>query len=100
MKLLERQIRGLILKFLKQLYPDGATVAFLEGLLADWQIFVYRQVVEDHLRWLLNRGYIEAKGVTLPAPVDQIDKFVITPKGKALISGELIDAGVSFEGLE
>jgi hypothetical protein len=100
MKSLERQIRGLILRFLEKLYPDGATVAFLEGLLADWQIFVYRQVVEEHLRWLINRGYVEAKGIKLPAPADKVGKFIITAKGKALLSGELIDAGVSFEGLE
>jgi len=100
MKSLEKQVRGLILKFLEQLYPDGATPAFLEGLLADWQVFICRREVLEHLKFLINRGYVEAKGIKLPAPADKVEKFVITPKGKALLSGEMMDAGVSFEGLE
>ena len=97
---LEKQVRGLLLKFLNQLYPEGATAAFLEGLLADWQVFIGRSTVLKELRWLLDKGYIEAKGVTLPAPIDKIEKFVITPKGKALLCGEMLDVGISFEGIE
>ncbi len=100
MRSLEKQIRGLILKFLDQLYPDGATAAFLEGLLADWRIFICKRSVLEELRWLMDRGYVEAKGVPLPAPVDRVDKFVITPKGKALLAGEMMDAGILLEGLE
>lgn len=62
MRSLEKQIRGLILKFLDQLYPDGATAAFLEGLLADWRIFICKRSVLEELRWLMDRGYVEARG--------------------------------------
>ena len=100
MRSIERQIRGLILKFLDQLYPDWATAAFLEGLLADWRIFINRRSVYEELRWLMDRGYVETKGVSLPAPVDRVDKFVITPKGKALLAGEMMDTEILLEGLE
>ena len=99
MRSLERQIRGLILIFLDQLYPDGASPAFIEGLLADWNIFACERTVIRELRWLMDRGYVEPKGTRPPAPVDRLGKFTITPKGKALLSGEIVDAGVLFEGL-
>jgi len=99
MNLLEKQIRGLILKFLEQLYPDGATAAFIEGLLADWQVFICRREVLENLRFLIDRGYVEVKGIKLPSPFEKVEKFVITPKGKALLSGEMIDSGISLEGL-
>jgi len=36
---LEAQVKGLVLRFLEKMYPDGLTVKFIEALLYDWGIF-------------------------------------------------------------
>jgi len=97
-KRLEAQVKGLILQMLNKMYPDGLTVKFIEALLYDWGIFcTEEELLKNHVSYLISRGYVEAHDVELPAPLSKVKKVRITPKGKALLSGEFIDSNVSFE---
>jgi len=94
---LEAQINGLILNFLNKMYPDGLTTKFVEALLYDWGIFLTEeQLLKEHVKYLLQKGYVEGQDVELPAPVQKVKKIRITPRGKALLNGELIDPNVKF----
>ena len=95
---LEAQVKGLILEFLEKMYPEGLTVKFIEALLYDWGIFCTEgELLKNHINYLISKGYIEAHDVELPAPLSKVKKVRITPKGKALLSGEFIDSNVEFE---
>ena len=95
---LEAQVKGLILKLLNKMYPDGLTLKFVEALLYDWGIFcTEEELLKKHVSYLINKGYIEAHDVELPAPINKVKKIRITPKGKALLSGEFIDSNVDLE---
>lgn len=96
-EMLNSQINGLILTFLSKMYPDGLTIKFIEALLYDWEIFITEEdLVKTNLKYLLSKGYIEVKDIELPAPIHKVKKVRITEKGKALVSGEMIDVNVRF----
>jgi hypothetical protein len=95
---LEAQVKGLVLRFLEKMYPDGLTVKFIEALLYDWGIFcTEEELLKNHINYLISKGYVEAHDIELPAPVSKIKKVRLTPKGKALLSGEFIDSNISLE---
>lgn len=95
---LKHQVNGFILSFLNKMYPDGLTIQFIEALLYDWGIFITEQeLVKEHIKYLLSKGYIEGKDIELPAPIHKVKKVKITEKGKALLNGEMIDPKVKIE---
>ena len=95
---LNAQTNGLILKFLSKMYPDGLTVKFIEALLYDWGIFMTEeQLLKKNISYLISKGYVEAHDIELPAPVSKIKEVRLTPKWKALLSGEFIDSNISLE---
>ncbi|HIQ48577.1 MAG TPA: hypothetical protein EYH58_02935 [Aquifex aeolicus] len=91
---MERQVRGLILKFLDKVYPSTLTVDFILALLYDWNIVIDRRSLMKNVVFLINKGYIEAEDVELPSHIDKVKKLRITPKGKALMSKELLDPDI------
>jgi len=98
MEKLEAQINGLILKFLDKMYPDSLTVKLIEALLYDWRIFITEeQLLKENISYLIDKGYIEGHDVEIPAPIHKIKKVKLTPKGKALLKGELLDSKVDTE---
>ena len=98
MEKLEAQVNGLILKFLDKMYPDGLTVEFIQALLYDWRIFCTKEeLLKKNVNYLLSKGLIEAQDLEIPAPLHKVKKLRITPKGKALLSGEFIDPKIETE---
>jgi len=97
MNKLEKQINGLILKFLNQVYPDGLSLKFIMALLYDWRIFTTEtQIKKKNINYLIEQGYIEIKDIQIPIVIDKVEKIRITEKGKALLEGEFIDEKVEF----
>lgn len=95
--MVERQVRGLILKFLDKVYPSDLTTDFVLALLYDWSIIIDKRTFIENVIFLIDKGYIEARNVDLPAHIDKIKKLRITPKGKALLSKEIIDPDVDVD---
>ena len=95
--MVERQVRGLILKFLDKVYPSDLTTDFVLALLYDWSIIIAKRTFIENVIFLIDKGYIEARNVDLPAHIDKIKKLRITPKGKALLSKEIIDPDVDVD---
>ena len=95
--MVERQVRGLILKFLDKVYPSDLTTDFILALLYDWSIVIDKRTFMENVILLINRGYIEAKDVELPTHIDNIKKLRITPKGKALISKQIVDPDIDID---
>ena len=95
--MVERQVRGLILKFLDKVYPSDLTTDFILALLYDWSIIIDKRTFMENIMLLINKGYIEAKDVELPTHIDNVKKLKITPKGKALLSKQLIDPEVDID---
>jgi DNA-binding PadR family transcriptional regulator len=92
---MRKQVNYLILKFLKQVYPDSLTVKMIEALLADWRIFTdSKKLLEKNIKYLLEKGYIEVLEVELPTHQAKIQKLRLTAKGKALLEKEVIDEQV------
>ncbi len=96
MEKVDKQINALILKFLDKMGNEGLTIAFIEGLLYDWHLFPDRHhLMNVNIRYLINKHYIEPKN-NHPI-IDDAMKFRITPKGKALLKKEFIDANIDLE---
>ncbi len=95
--MVERQVKGLILKFLDKAYPSDLTTDFILALLYDWSIIIDRRSFMENIMFLINRGYIEAKDVELPAHIDKVKKLRITPKGKALVSKQIVDPDIDTD---
>ena len=92
---MRKQVNFLILKFLEQVYPDFLTVKFIEALLADWRIFTNtKKLLNENIKYLLEKEYIELVEVELPAHEVKVQKVRITPKGKMLLKKELLDENV------
>jgi len=92
---MRKQVNYLILKFLEQVYPDSLTVKMIEALLADWRIFTdSKKLLEENIKYLLEKGYIEVLEVELPAHQAKIQKLRLTAKGKALLENEVVDEQV------
>jgi len=95
--MIDKQINGLILKFLEQVYPDGLTIKFVIALLYDWKIFITeRELLQKNIAYLLEKGYIEVKDIEIPTLLEKVKKIKITEKGKALLNGEFIDPKVEI----
>ncbi len=92
---MRKQINYLILKFLEQVYPHSLTVKMIEALLADWRIFTdSKKLLENNIKYLLDKGYIEVLEVDLPTHQTKIQKLRLTAKGKVLLEKEVIDEQV------
>ncbi len=95
--MVERQVKGLILKFLDKVYPADLTTDFILALLYDWSIVIDKRTLMENVMFLIDKGYVEAKDVELPTHIDNIKKLRITPKGKALINKQIVDPDVDVD---
>jgi len=92
--MVERQVKGLILKFLDKVYPADLTTDFILALLYDWSIVIDKRTFMENVLFLINKGYIEARDVELPAHLDNVKKLRITPKGKAVLTKQILDPDI------
>jgi len=97
--MLEKQVRGLIIKFLVKVYPKSLTIKMIEALLYDWEIYATGNEVKLLLKHLIERGYVELEDATIPILKSNVKKVKLTEKGLLLYKGEIIDENVSFEGI-
>ena len=92
----KRKLRGIALKNLEFVYPDGLTLGFLRALLVRWfePHFLDLLQLRKVLSYLIDSQYVELESS------EWTEKTVIkiTPKGLALIKGEIKDLEVSIDG--
>jgi DNA-binding PadR family transcriptional regulator len=86
---MSKSLRGLILDFLKRIYPRE--IEELEIIAVFYQY--YRDTeIRQALAYLVDKGYVEAKKMAIPYDKRRYRTlYKITPKGIDLLEGEIID---------
>ncbi len=89
----KRRLRGLVLKHLEYVYPEGLTIGFLRALLLKWYEphFIDLTELRKALSYLLDNQYLELTGGWQEDGV-----LKLTPKGAALVKGQVSDLEVTF----
>ena len=91
----QKRLRGLILSFLHDVYPEAADEkAVIEVFYEYWRDKEIRQSLE----YLADKGYVEKR--ELPHPLKRrrkIKVFKLLPAGKDLLEGTLSDEGILLE---
>ena len=92
-----REIRGRILKILKLNYPQQTGDRLIADILIDAQYQTTPAVVETHLIYLREKGYIALEEVECLGVSRKLAKLL--PKGIDLIEGNIPpDVGVDLDG--
>lgn len=92
----KRKIRGLTLKHLEFVYPDGMTIGFLRALLLKWfdPHYIDLTQLRKSLSYLIDNNYVEL----LSGEWTEDSVIRITPRGLLLLRGEIRDLEVSIDG--
>ena len=92
----KRILRGLTLKHLEYVYPEGLTLGFLRALLLKWYEphFLDLTQLRKTLSYLIDNQYIELQN----SEWKESSVLRITPKGLALLKGQIKDLEVSTDG--
>ncbi len=92
----KRKLRGLTLKHLEIVYPDGMTIGFLRALLLKWFEPHYIDLLQlrKALSYLIDNQYVELSS----GEWTENSVLKITPKGLLLLRGEIKDLEVSVDG--
>ena len=92
----KRKLRGIALKNLEFVYPESLTLGFLRALLVRWfePHFLDLLQLRKTLSYLIDNQYIEL----LSSEWTEDTLIRITPKGLALLKGEITDLEVSING--
>jgi DNA-binding PadR family transcriptional regulator len=86
---MSKSLRGLILDFLKRIYPRE--IEELEVIAVFYQYHRDTEI-RQALAYLVDKGYVEAKKVAIPYDKRRYRMlYKITPKGIDLLEGEIID---------
>lgn len=87
-------LRGKILEFLRDLYPEGADERTIVGVFYEYH--AYDDIIES-LAYLSDRGYAERKAVPHPyKSAERIRIYKIAPPGIDLMDGTTVDAAVTI----
>jgi hypothetical protein len=87
-------LRGKLLEFLRDLYPEGADERTIVGIFYEYHN--YDDIVES-LSYLADKGYAERKEVPHPyKAVERIRLYKILPAGIDLMDGTTIDPAVTI----
>jgi len=92
----KRKLRGIVLKNLEFIYPDGLEIGFLRALLVRWFEPHFLDLIQLRkvLSYLIDNQYVELE----VSEWTEKTKLRITPKGLALLSGQITDLEVSLDG--
>ncbi len=92
----KRRLRGLVLRHLEFIYPDGMTIGFLRALLLKWYEPHYIDLLQlrKALSHLIDNQYVELSN----SEFTEDSLLKITPKGLLLLRGEIKDLEVSVDG--
>lgn len=80
-ELARREIRGFMLKFLYDAYPEGITLKLIEALLPPWGYFCSQADIRKALGYLLDRNLVITRDVELPADISPQIKVHLTALG-------------------
>lgn len=87
-------LRGKLLEFLRDLYPEGADEKTIVGIFYEYH--TYDDIIES-LSYLADKGYAERKEVPHPyKSVERIRLYKISPAGIDLMDGTTIDPAVTI----
>lgn len=84
-ELARREVRGFVLKFLYDAYPEGITLKLIEALLPPWGYFCSQTDIQQALRHLLDRNLVSTRDVELPADLSPQIKIYLTAPGYQFI---------------
>jgi DNA-binding PadR family transcriptional regulator len=88
----ETPLRGAILQFLKDIYPEGAERRTILSIF--YQYYRY-EAIERSLEYLVDKEYVTRKDVPHPyRSIDTISIYRIGPKGIDLLDGLAQDPAV------
>ena len=91
----KQSLRGIILKFLGEVYPHMALeIDLLDMFHEDWTV----KTIQQALQYLVDKGYVER--IDKPLRFLQFEKkifYKLTPKGVDLLEGVVEDPGVLVE---
>jgi hypothetical protein len=87
-------LRGKILEFLRNLYPEGADERTIVGILYEYHD--YDDIIES-LSYLADKGYAARTEVPhLYKPAERIRIYKIAPAGIDLLDGTILDPAVTI----
>ena len=87
--LLTQEMRGFILKFMKDTYPHGITLKLIEALLPPWGYFVTQVEIRAAAVYLINHGLAETR-MPLPADMNSVTQLFLTAKGHGVFSSQAV----------
>ena len=80
-ELATREIRGFLLKFLYDSYPEGITLKLMEALLPPWGYFCSQKDIRRALNYLLDKNMVVTRDIDLPADINSQIKVYLTARG-------------------
>lgn len=79
--LARKEIRGFVLKFLYDAYPEGITLKLIEALLPPWGYFCSQQEIRAAVHHLLDKHLVDTRDIELPADISPQIKVYLTALG-------------------
>lgn len=93
-KLARREVRGFILKFLYDAYPEGISLKLVEALLPPWGYFCSQTDIRRAISYLLDKNLAATTNVDLPADISPQIKVHLTVPGYQMIVEKKRDANI------
>lgn len=93
---MNKQVRGYILKVCKLSYPQAVGSNVVDVCLVDAGMGTTFSLLEGHLKYLEERGYVVLKATGVSALGSPIILATLSAKGIDLLEGTVKDPGVSF----
>jgi len=94
MAIRDNTLRGKILQFLRELFPQGTDSMTVVGIYYEY----YRKDdIVDSLEYLASKGYVDKREVPHPArKLEKLSTYTINAAGIDLCDGTTSDAGITI----
>ena len=87
-------LRGKILQFLRELFPQGTDAMTVIGIYYE---YYRREDIIDSLEYLTSKGYVEKREVPHPSrKLEKLATYTINAAGIDLCDGTTSDAGITI----
>ena len=93
-ELARREVRGFILKFLYDAYPEGITLKLIEALLPPWGYFCSQADIRKAMHCLLDLHLVNTRDVQLPADISPQIKVYLTALGYQFVVENKRDSNI------
>lgn len=94
MAIRDNVLRGKILQFLRELFPQGTDAMTVIGIYYEYH---RREDIIDSLEYLTSKGYVTKREVPHPArKIETLATYTINAQGIDLCDGTTSDAGITI----